>query len=196
MHYNFIEIGTSDFDTLLQNSQPGEIGLSIEPIKQYLDNLPNVEGVTKLNCAISSFDGEAQVFWLDPTVITKYGLPDWVRGCNSINRPHPTVDRLLNELNLFELYQITTVKCLTWNSLVSQNQVSSVDLLKIDTEGHDAVILNMIADSELAVFPNQIIFEKNELSDIVLLETAINKLKALGYKQVSDDLSINQIFKL
>ena len=38
MRYDFIEIGTSDFDTLLQESQ-SEIGLSIEPLKIYLDNL-------------------------------------------------------------------------------------------------------------------------------------------------------------
>jgi hypothetical protein len=32
MRYDFIEIGTSDFDTLLQESTD-ELGLSIEPLK-------------------------------------------------------------------------------------------------------------------------------------------------------------------
>ena len=39
MHYDFIEVGTSDFRTLIQTCGPNEIGLSIEPIKMYLDNL-------------------------------------------------------------------------------------------------------------------------------------------------------------
>ena len=36
-HYDFIEIGTSDFDTLIESSDDNVVGLSIEPIKYYLD---------------------------------------------------------------------------------------------------------------------------------------------------------------
>ena len=36
MKYDFIEIGTSDFGTLIQSST-NEIGISIEPLKIYLD---------------------------------------------------------------------------------------------------------------------------------------------------------------
>ena len=35
MKYDFIEIGTSDFDTLLESSQ-GEIGISIEPLNTFI----------------------------------------------------------------------------------------------------------------------------------------------------------------
>ena len=38
-HYDFIEIGTSDFDTLIETSNNDTVGISIEPIKYYLDNL-------------------------------------------------------------------------------------------------------------------------------------------------------------
>ena len=34
MKYDFIEIGTSDFHTLLQTTE-GKIGLSVDPIKLY-----------------------------------------------------------------------------------------------------------------------------------------------------------------
>lgn len=196
MHYDFIEIGTSDFDTLIQTCEPGTVGLSIEPLKMYLDNLPDVEGVTKLNYAISNFDGEIRVYWLEPSLIDEYDLPAWVRGCNSVNKPHQTVQALLTELNLLHLYQIASCKSLTWDSLVELHKVTSVDLLKIDTEGHDAVILNAIADSKLTIFPKRIIFEKNELSDHNLLETAITKFKSLGYKLLTDSLAINQILEL
>ena len=40
MIYDFVEIGTSDFNTLLQSSKD-QRGLSIEPLKIYLDKLPN-----------------------------------------------------------------------------------------------------------------------------------------------------------
>lgn len=196
MHYDFIEIGTSDFDTLLQTCEPGKIGLSIEPLKIYLDNLPEVEGVTKLNYAISNFDGEIPVYWFEPNLINQFDLPDWVRGCNSVNKPHPTVEALLRESNLLHLYQVSSCRSLTWDSLIKLHEISSVDLLKIDTEGHDAVILNMIIDSKIAIFPKRIIFEKNELSDQPLLDKAITKFKSLGYKLLSDPLEINQILEL
>lgn len=47
MILDFIEIGTSDFDTIIQ-SNTYKHGLSIEPIKYYIDRLPNKEGVKKL----------------------------------------------------------------------------------------------------------------------------------------------------
>lgn len=196
MHYNFIEIGTSDFDTLIQTCEPGTIGLSIEPLKIYLDNLPEVEGVTKLNYAISDFDGEIPVYWIDPETITELNLPDWVRGCNSVNKPHQTVVNLLADLDLSDAYRVDSCPCLTWNTLVENHEISSVDLLKIDTEGHDAIILNQIADSQLTVFPKKIIFEKNELSNQSLLDRSINKLRSLGYKLMTEPTSINQVLSL
>lgn len=196
MHYNFIEIGTSDFDTLIQTCEPGTIGLSIEPLKLYLDNLPEVEGVTKLNYAISDFDGEIPVYWIDPETITELNLPDWVRGCNSVNKPHQTVVNLLADLDLSDVYRVDSCPCLTWNTLVENHEISSVDLLKIDTEGHDAIILNQIADSRLTVFPKKIIFEKNELSNQSLLDLSINKLRSLGYKLMTEPTSINQVLSL
>ena len=73
MHYDFVEIGTSDFNTILQRENSG-IGLSIEPLKVYLDRLPDKVGVTKVNCAISDFDGSVDVYWIDPEDIKKYNL--------------------------------------------------------------------------------------------------------------------------
>lgn len=196
MHYNFIEIGTSDFDTLIQTCEPGTIGLSIEPLKIYLDNLPEVEGVTKLNYAISDFDGEISVYWVDPETIENLGLPNWVRGCNSVDKPHQTVVNLLTDLGLGSAYRVDTCPCLTWNTLVKTHEISKVDLLKIDTEGHDAVILNQIADSQLTIFPKKIVFEKNELSDHSLLDQSINKLLSLGYELITEPTSINQVLSL
>ena len=46
---HFIEVGTSDFDTLIQVAKPETAGISIEPIKYYLDRLPNPPNVIKMN---------------------------------------------------------------------------------------------------------------------------------------------------
>ena len=49
MKYDFIEIGTSDFDTLIESTQ-GKIGITIEPLLFYLENLPKNPSVIKVNC--------------------------------------------------------------------------------------------------------------------------------------------------
>lgn len=46
---DFIEIGTSDFETLIQTCDDNTYGLSIEPIKKYIDRLPNRPNVVKIN---------------------------------------------------------------------------------------------------------------------------------------------------
>ena len=40
-NYNFIEIGTSNFDALIEECNDNSKGISVEPIKHYLDALPN-----------------------------------------------------------------------------------------------------------------------------------------------------------
>ena len=47
MFLDFIEIGTSDFNTLIQAAGPAAHGLSIDPISLYLDRLPNRPGCKK-----------------------------------------------------------------------------------------------------------------------------------------------------
>ena len=41
MKYDFIEIGTSNFDTLIEAADDTTVGISIEPIGYYLDQLPD-----------------------------------------------------------------------------------------------------------------------------------------------------------
>ena len=46
MHYNFIEIGTSDFRTIAETATNDKTGLCVEPLKHYLDALPNKDNIT------------------------------------------------------------------------------------------------------------------------------------------------------
>ena len=48
-HFNFVEIGTSDFDTEIQKAGDSDVGLSVEPLKKYLDRLPNKPNCVKVN---------------------------------------------------------------------------------------------------------------------------------------------------
>lgn len=139
MHYNFIEIGTSDFDTLIQSTK-GQKGISVEAVKYYLDRLPDSPTVTKLNRVMSDFEGEMTVFWVNDEICEKHNLPHWVRGCGSVGVRHNTVHNLLGEKHDDIVLQ-SQVKTITWESLISENEVTSIDNIKIDAEGHDLIIL-------------------------------------------------------
>lgn len=183
MNYDFIEIGTSDFDTLLQTTE-GQIGLSIEPLKLYLDKLPNNDHVIKVNCAISNRNGVTDVFWIDPTDIEEYGLSSYLRGCNSIIKPHATAESELKERNLDFLMKQSSCDMLTWKTLVNRYDIKRVDLLKIDTEGHDCVIINDILDDTSGIFPRKIWFEANVLTSPIFVEKTVNRLKSFGYSVI------------
>jgi hypothetical protein len=105
MFYDFIEIGTSDFDTLIERADDQTVGLSIEPIFAYLDRLPCPKRCAKLNAAISDHDGEAVVFFIAPEKIAELGLPEWFKGCNSVGKPHQTVASFLERLALHHVTQ-------------------------------------------------------------------------------------------
>ncbi len=179
MRYDFIELGTSDFDTILQESTT-EIGLSIEPLKIYLDNLPNKDNVIKVNCAISDKDGMVDVYWIDPKDIENYGLPNWLKGCNSIIEPHPSTVKELKDRNLEHIYKKSECKSLTWSTVVEVYDIKYVEYLKIDTEGHDCFIINNILDSNTTL-PKKILFENNILSDENHVLSTLERLKKYGY---------------
>lgn len=183
MKYDFIEIGTSDFDTLLETTE-GQIGLSIEPLKFYLDRLPNNNHVIKVNCAISDKNGIAQVYWVDPKDIEEYGLPSYLKGCNSIIRPHSVTERELKEKKLEFLLNEMDCEIITWDTLVDRYNIQSVNLLKIDTEGHDCVIVNNILNSKSGVLPLKMWFEANELTNPKFVEKTVKRLESVGYKIV------------
>ena len=63
MFLDFIEIGTSDFETEIQKKDT-KIGLSIDAVKYYIDKLPNKNGCIKINNAISNFNGEITINYI------------------------------------------------------------------------------------------------------------------------------------
>jgi len=190
MQYKFIEIGSCDFntqiDTLLQNN----IGICVDPIKYYLDNLPNLDNLIKENSAISNEQTIIDVFYIPDTIIQQYFLPGWLRGCNKIGAPHPTAQKVLKERNLSEnLIHSEKINCITYKDLVTKYSAYNIEYLKIDTEGHEPTIIDSIygfysTDQSTFTPPNVINFEAfiGQLVTQENVDIAIDKLKLLGYK--------------
>jgi len=178
MFFDFIEIGTSDFDTLIQRANDHTVGLSVDPIKLYLDRLPQPRNCSKLAAAISNHDGETVAYYIPPERIAAFGLPDWVRGCNSIGAPHASVEIMLRERGLApkDVLVEQPIPCLRLKTLLENYSANGVYLLKTDTEGHDTVILNDFFNcADRVLWPHELIFETNILSD----QEAVHKLIAL-----------------
>ena len=192
MHFAFLEIGTSDFDTIMENVSDDVVGISVEPVKYYLDELPNKSNVLKINCAISDYDGEIQVYYVKEDLIKKHNLSWAVRGMNSVGKPHPTVHKLLldKQLDPNEIVTIDTVPVKTVKTLLEENNVQSIGFLKIDTEGHDCMILNNYIDycvDHLHLLADKIEFETNDLSQRSDIESTIKRLEKMNYKMLKSD---------
>jgi hypothetical protein len=179
--YDFIEIGTSNFDTLIQNSTDDTIGISVDAVKYYIDALPNKQNVTKLNVAISDRDASIDVFYIPEKVIEQNNLPHWFKGCNSINAFHP----LHIAHNVFNLCKIEKVDVITTYKLFYKNRVKKVKYLKIDTEGHDCTILmclfHYVKNLPKDFYPSKILFESNEHSNPVKVKQIIDLYCSIGY---------------
>jgi mannosyltransferase OCH1-like enzyme len=184
-HYDFIEIGTSDFDTLIESCKDSDVGISIEPIPYYLGRLPDKPNVKKIQAALSDSNGFVDIFYIKSDVIEKNNLPWWVRGSNSINRPHPFVVKEIGKELYDELVTIEKVKKITWSNLIKEESIKSIGFLKVDTEGHDHIILNGYlnhCDKNPKLLANKIKFENhNEVSNKEEIEKLIEKFISKGY---------------
>ncbi len=141
MKFDFLDIGTSDFDTSLDLMKKGQNILLVEPVVYYLNRLPDGKGIFKQNCAISNRAGHGNIYYVSEEVMNRYGMPEWIRGCNSFNKPHETVLKLFRELRVPLEIECERIDVLTFKNLVDLYDISHIGFLKIDTEGWDHIIL-------------------------------------------------------
>jgi hypothetical protein len=148
MHFHYVDIGTSNFGTSAKHRKPDENLLLVEPLQFYLNDLPNHANIYKANFAISDKEYTTTIFYVPPTDITRLGLPAWVRGCNSINDYHPTVKKVLGEMNIpLDVVQKQETQVISFKTLIDKYDIDAIDSLKIDTEGHDHVILENVLNT-------------------------------------------------
>lgn len=167
-----VEIGVCDFET-----QAGmEDGLFIEPVRHYFDKLPDCR---KEQAAVSNYTGFIDIFYVDPVEIVARRLPDWMKGCNSVGRPHIQHAALPPEI-----VRVDRVPVFPLKTLLQKHGITQIDTLKIDTEGHDAIILHDFLDTCL-IRPTTILFENNGLVPAADVDLISRRLRAVGY-QVAD----------
>ena len=185
MDLDFLEIGTSTYETLIQEATDTTIGISVEPVKCNLDLLPNKPNVIKVNAAITSNrkTDSVEIFYIPPNEVPESIY--WLKGCNTIGAPHPVEHGGSN----LKYVVSEAVRLMNIDELLQEYQVRSIKFLKIDTEGHDCIILNGLFDylktRPKTEYPKRIQFETNDLTDKTIVDNIIIRAKAFGYRVVS-----------
>jgi hypothetical protein len=196
--YDFIEIGTSDFETLLQTTPEGSIGLSVDANKIYLDRLPVKPSVIKVNTAVSDKIGARNLplYFVSHGNITQHKLPDWLRGCSQVGVPHALLISELKSRNLQHLMESRSVPVITFSELLYNYNASAVKYLKVDAERHSIEIMQGVVKtckSRPSLCPGVISFEswagtnaeihfQGQKNDYLHRAKKVEKaLRALGY---------------
>jgi len=145
----FLEIGTCDFDTLNYLSDRGWRGIIVEPIKKYLDNIKRKERIHYYNAAVDWVDGTRKMYIAPDHIVNEdydfAGMSSFYNISNVLTEevivPTITIKKILYDTNIVEL-----------------------DFLKIDTEGHDFEILQMVFNEK--VFPKYLQAEIKHLTNV------------------------------
>lgn len=144
-----IQIGANDgkvndsiYEFVTSNPQTVR-GILIEPVKDYFEelkiNYKKCPNVTLLNMAIHNSRKEMTIYRVDPIKMEQDGLPQWTKGIASFNKDHHQISGTPKDVMVEE-----KVQCISLNDLLKKLKVAKVDLLQIDTEGHDSeIILNL-----------------------------------------------------
>ena len=185
MKYNFIEIGSSNYDTCLEAAKEDDLGLTIEPMIEYLNKLPDRPNVKKVNVAIGDTPGELDIYYFSEETIKKYNLGHWFYGCNMIGKPHPLHHLEIKQKGLpSDCIDCRKVPIISIETLFQQYDVTEIDYIKIDTEGYDTKIMNMYIDyisNHPSSMANRIQFESGRWCDQKEVTQIIKTCEELGY---------------
>lgn len=200
MHFDFVDIGTCDFDTSIDSitDSTSKI-LLVEPLEQYLYQLPDHPTVIKDCIAIGNLPKEDEIYYLPDSVISKYNLPWYLKGCSSIGRNHPLLISVLKENNLdISLIQRKKVNIITFEMLCVRHNITSISNLKIDTEGHEQYILPDVLKKVKAGFEISLIKFENQgyLGNKPLLDRLLLDFLDVGYELIEQNVLDTTIQKL
>lgn len=164
-----LQIGSNDGKTgdplyPLLHKNPLWKALFVEPVpylfERLKNNYPDTSRFSFENAAI----GEGQqlnFYWVDP-VAKEFlpGLPYWYDQLGSFDKQH-----IANELQgiLIPYIRSLSIETLTLNALFDRHRIEKIDLLHIDTEGHDWKILSQL--DQVKWSPTFILFEHNHLPE-------------------------------
>jgi FkbM family methyltransferase len=184
VEYKFVDIGTSYFCTSIDEYGLDVQGILVEPVKSYLNEIPNSPTIIKANYAISD-KTEIGILFISKNdgPIRYYSKKDLMASPNKAQIGTTGI----NSLNSFKGSGTgIPISCevITFHDLCEKYDITRIEQLKIDTEGNEHLILPQVFDrifsNELEV--SKIIYEYNRFSNKRKLDAIKNKfISLLGY---------------
>ena len=201
MHIDYFQIGAhvgpSKEDMLFSSISENKTIVLIEPVpylfnklkENYAEKCKNNTVIFK-DIAVSNTDGIIKLYV--PSPHNTWSLnPPWANQLASINEHH------IRKHLPYLLVDMLNIPCYRLNTIIKDMNISSIDNLLVDTEGHDYDIL---MDLDLTnIKPKVITFEYIHMDDTFIKGDKYNKLMSHfisnGYILVSED-SQNTTIKL
>lgn len=187
----FIQVGSNDGylgDPLYKFIRQYKwAGIMVEPVsylfKKLKKNYSSIDKEGRLRyeqVAISSEQGHKNFYYVKDFTPSK-DMPVYLNQQGSFNREH-----LENVKKEFPKVEIGTLalSCETLSSLVEKHQPKQVDLIHIDTEGHDYTIIQSIDFEQLR--PRLLLFENRHMTPDQHQELQ-QKLRSTGYSILAEE---------
>jgi FkbM family methyltransferase len=182
-------IGNTVNDPIFNSVNNNTTLILVEPVpylfnilkNNYKSKFVNNQNIYFINKAVSNFIGEIEMT-IPSEKNAFHLLPFWASQLASINPDHATghIHQLLVEKIM--------VKTTTLNEIVKEYNITHIDLLHTDTEGHDYTIL---MDYNFEIKPNMIMFEHKHMDGLFTVGIKYielsNKLLSLGYKKIGQN---------
>jgi FkbM family methyltransferase len=147
----------------------------------YYKKFGNNQNIFFINKAVSNFIGEIEM--TIPSEKNDFqNLPYWASQLASVNSDHATGH--INNL----LVEKINVETTTLNEILKEYNITQIDLLHTDTEGHDYIIL---MNYNFEIKPKKIMFENKHMDGLfnigIKYDELSNKLLSLGYKKTEEN---------
>ena len=136
-------------------------GILIEPVPYYFaklqQNYKGYDDLILLNIAISQKESTNTIYKIDPSYLppNHYG-----HGVSSFNRKHAGIIRLEKEFGTKAVLS-DKVQAYPISKIIKEHNVKKIDLMVIDTEGHDFNVIKSIDFDHIR--PTTLIYENKHL---------------------------------
>lgn len=179
----FVEIGACDFDTCLPLLKNGWNGLFVEAVPELAQSL--IEQTKEyvfsevINKVITTYDGVIDFAIADGG--------DWIRGISHVMSDNHTGTKLLSfPENKDFLKRVVSLPCMTLDTLIDSKDLTSIDFLKLDIEGHEADVLYAYS---WKIKPSLIKLEHSHIDD-VKMRTFLESMGYMVYVEPQDIYAI------
>jgi len=182
-------VGNTENDPIFNDIDETTKLVLVEPVPylfnklrdNYTMRLKDLTNITFINKAVSDFVGEMEL--TIPSERNDWSnLPTWASQLASVNPNHAT--------GHIPSLQVDTIRVSTTtiDDIIKEFNITEIDLLHTDTEGHD---YNILMNYSFVIKPRQILFEYKHMDGVLTVGQKYvelsNRLQLLGYTKTFSD---------